>query len=508
MNEGQWLDESHLVRKIRDTIRRWWRLEIAFADVKGYVADHARGVVVPPHNIICKATLGSAEGFKRCNRSVQQASARLQEWPGDGARLVEPCHMGFPQLIAPVSLNGEFHGSIFTGGFLVDTGDSSILETIASNAVDLNLPIELGPETTQSIPILTEQDLKYLCDLINLCVVELETMISERKDRRAFGDLIGNSPPMRRLYGVLEKVAMSDATVLVTGENGTGKEVVAKAIRNMGNRQNEAFVVTNCSALNDHLLESELFGHVRGAFTGAIRNKDGLFGVAHNGTLFLDEVGDTSPAMQVKLLRVLQEGTFMPVGATEPKTVNVRIIAATNRPLLDMVQRGEFREDLYYRLCVINVDLPPLRERKSDLPTLCDHFMEKVRRKSNGRRKTLSAEVMERFWEYEWPGNVRQLENEIERLIVLSGDDTEIGVSGMSPAVAAAVPSARVDENVETLGSMEEAILTIQRRMIHSGLIRTGWNKSRLARELGLSRTTLIKKIRELGLEESRSIIG
>ncbi|HIN84918.1 MAG TPA: AAA family ATPase [Myxococcales bacterium] len=352
---------------------------------------------------------------------------------------------------------------------------------------------------------MSETDVAHLCDLMNLCTAELEATVSQHTDRRAFGDLIGTSPPMRRLYGVLEKVASSDATILVTGENGTGKEVVSKAIHHMGNRHDKAFVATNCSALNDQLLESELFGHVRGAFTGAIRNKEGLFEAADKGTLFLDEVGDTSPAMQVKLLRVLQEGTFMPVGATEPKRVSVRIIAATNRPLLDMVQRSEFREDLYYRLSVINVELPPLRDRKSDLPSLCDHFLEKIRLKSNGRRKMLSSDVMERFWEFNWPGNVRQLENEIERLSVLSGDDTEIGVSVLSPAIAAAQANAKASTNIETQGSMEEAMLSIQRQMIHSGLIRTGWNKSRLARELGLSRTTLIKKIKELELEESQS---
>jgi len=418
------------------------------------------------------------------------------------AEIVADCHLGFPQLMAPVVHHGKFFGAIFTGGFLMETADHSVLNTIASRSFDIGLPVNVTEANVESIPILSEQDLVYLKDLMEEIVEELLARIEERRDRRVFGDIIGNSPPMRQLYAMLEKVAASDTTVLVTGENGTGKEIVARALHSMGARENKAFVATNCSALNDNLLESELFGHVRGAFTGAVRDKEGLFSAAHTGTLFLDEVGDTSAAMQVKLLRVLQEGTFMPVGATEPKQVDVRIIAATNRPLLQMVKDGTFREDLYYRLSVINLELPPLRDRKGDLPSLCEHFLEQIRRKTGAERKVLSSKVMERFWEYDWPGNVRQLENEIERAWVLSGMEAEVDINCLSPAVISGSQSEFGD--IQTAGPLKTAVQSIERQVIRAGLIRTGWNKSMVARELGMSRTTLIKKIRELGLEESQ----
>src|SRR5262249_8361081 len=231
------------------------------------------------------------------------------------------------------------------------------------------------------------------------------------------------------------KVIESDATVLVNGENGTGKELIARAIHYNSRRADERFVVQNCSAFNDNLLDSELFGHKKGAFTGAIADKQGLFEVADCGTFFLDEIGDMSPALQVKVLRVLQEGTFTPVGDTALRTVDVRIIAATNRDLKRMVERGEFREDLYYRINVIQLTVPPLRERGDDIPVLVDHFL---RRNAKGRRlkaKKLSQTCLQRLMEYPWPGNIRELENEIERLAVLAGDDKMIAEELLSPRI-------------------------------------------------------------------------
>src|SRR2546422_2715876 len=222
---------------------------------------------------------------------------------------------------------------------------------------------------------------------------------------------------MQRLYALLDKLVGSDITVLVTGENGTGKELIARALHYNGPRKDKAFVATNASALNDNLLESELFGHVKGAFTGAGRDKTGLFKVADGGTFFLDEVGDMSPALQVKLLRVLQEGTFTPVGSTETRTVDVRVIAATHKDLQKMVERGEFREDLYYRINVIKTQIPPLRDRIDDLDILVDHFLRKHYRPRPGAGRTrpprLGADARAAMQRYPWPGNIRELENEI-----------------------------------------------------------------------------------------------
>lgn len=506
MVDGQVLDELPVIRRLRDKIRKWWRLEIGVADARGYVTEHARGVVTPPGNDFCRAALGNSDAFQLCNRSIEQATADVTSVVEAGARIVRPCHLGFPLAMAPVITDGRVHGVVFTGGFLVSGYDSEAALAIEHHAARLRLHIADVPAALRDLPRLSERDLVYLGDLLEMLADELASRIVEHRDPRQFGDLIGRSPKMQRLYGMLDKISHSDTTVLILGENGTGKEVVSRAIHTMGRRKDQSFVATNCGALSDNLLESELFGHVKGAFTGAVRAKDGLFQVADQGTLFLDEVGDTSPAMQVKLLRVLQEGTFMPVGATEPVQVDVRVVAATNRPLKKMVENGQFREDLYYRLNVIGLEIPPLRERKMDLPQLYGFFLEQHKEKTGGQRKVLSPPVVKAFWEFDWPGNVRQLENEIERLVVLSGDAREIDPEFLSPPIRRlAGGPVIVDEPVPTGKTLEEAVRALEERVIRAGLIRTGWNKSRLARELGMSRTTLIKKVRELRLEDGRA---
>src|SRR6185312_9502040 len=222
----------------------------------------------------------------------------------------------------------------------------------------------------------------------------IQSLSSELSDRYRFEKIIGRSGPMMEVFRLMEKVANSDSTVLINGESGTGKELVARAIHHNGPRKDKPFVVQNCSAFNDNLLESALFGHVKGAFTGALRDKKGLFEVADGGTFFLDEVGDMSPALQVKLLRVLQEGTFTPVGGTATKEVDVRVIAATHKDLSKMVERSEFREDLFYRINVIKVTVPPLRERKDDIPVLIEHFLRKHVR-NNERPPQLSPRAMQ-----------------------------------------------------------------------------------------------------------------
>jgi two-component system, NtrC family, response regulator HupR/HoxA len=256
--------------------------------------------------------------------------------------------------------------------------------------------------------------------------------------------------------------------------------------------------VQNCSAFNDNLLDSELFGHKKGAFTGAIADKEGLFQVADTGTFFLDEIGDMSPALQVKVLRVLQEGTFTPVGDTELRTVDVRIIAATNRELKKMVEKGEFREDLYYRINVIQITVPPLRDRREDIALLIDHFL---KRNSKGRRlkaKRLTKSCMARMLEYAWPGNIRELENEIERLVVLAGEDKLIGEELLSP---------RIRQEVAEEGgprSLPAAVDALERNLIYEVLKRTHWNKTKAAEELRISRRNLIRKVTKYKLDQRR----
>ncbi len=308
----------------------------------------------------------------------------------------------------------------------------------------------------------------------------LDSLPREAKTGSAsYQGIVGRSAPMKDLFRMLDRIKGSNATVLISGENGTGKELVARAIHDQSNRAKKRFVATNCSAFNDNLLESELFGHRRGSFTGAVADKPGLFEVADGGTFFLDEVGDMSPALQVKLLRVLQEGVFMPVGATEQRKVDVRIIAATNRDLTAMVKQSQFREDLYYRLHVVALKVPSLRERKDDIPVLVEHFLARLA-KRDGTQKVLSQRALAQLMAHDWPGNVRELENEIERLWVLSGDEGVIGDEHLTPAIrsgvtrassaqhssAAAAPAPALDASAR---SLPEAVETLERAMISEG---------------------------------------
>jgi len=323
------------------------------------------------------------------------------------------------------------------------------------------------------------------------------------REEFAFGSIIGQSQSMRSLYDVMAKVVDSDVPVLVTGESGTGKEIIATALHANGLRKDKAFVVQNCSAFNENLLESELFGHVKGAFTGAVRDKQGLFEVADGGTFFLDELGEMSPALQVKLLRVLQDGTFLPVGGTKQKRVDVRIIAATNRNVQEMVDKGTFRQDLYYRLNVVSLTLPPLREREGDIPLLVSFFIDKIAQKSGQKIKSISANAMSVLESYAWPGNIRQLENEIQRAYVMCGKEMEIQRSHLSPHVV------EVSARTQTSGGakrpegkqLKEVLDQVERDMIIEALARCDGNKSEAARQLGISRSNLIAKTQEFGLE-------
>jgi len=317
--------------------------------------------------------------------------------------------------------------------------------------------------------------------------------------------IVGKSRPMARLFQLLETVAATNSTILVTGETGSGKEVVARAIHQHSPRRLQRFVALNCSAIPETLLEAELFGHVRGAFTGAVGNRQGRLESAHKGTLFLDEVGTMSGALQMKLLRVLQEREFERVGDSHTTKVDVRVIAATNSDLRRMVSDGTFREDLYYRLNVIPVQIPPLRERKDDIPALVQHFLEKFRPETPGGASrppmTVSQQAMRHLMAYPWPGNVRQLENAVERAVAFSAGRTQIEVGDLPPEVQeaqeAAIPGAiALPENGLDLA---EYVGRVERELIQLSLDRTGGNKGQAAKLLNLKRTTLVEKLKRLG---------
>ena len=329
---------------------------------------------------------------------------------------------------------------------------------------------------------------------------------SQLQERYKFEGLIGRAPAMRDLFQLLETVSSSASTILVSGETGTGKEIVAKAIHHNSPRRAQRFVALNCGAIPETLLEAELFGHVRGAFTGAIGNRQGRMEQAHKGTLFLDEVGTMSPGLQMKLLRVLQEREFERLGDTHTTKVDVRVIAATNSDLLKMVADGQFREDLFYRLNVIPIRLPPLRDRKEDIPLLVQHFLKKFSgpepgaRPSDGRNVSVSQQAMRALMAYSWPGNVRQLENAIERAVALSGGRTQIETSDFTPEIQqASGTTVSPDLTLPEEGVDFDAYITrIERDLIRRALEKTGGNRGRASRLLNLKRTTLVEKLKRL----------
>ena len=321
---------------------------------------------------------------------------------------------------------------------------------------------------------------------------------SQLEDRYQFGGILGHSRPMQKLFHLLETVARSSSTILITGETGTGKEVVARAIHHNSARRSHRFVALNCSAIPETLLEAELFGHVRGAFTGAVGARQGRFEQAHKGTLFLDEVGTMSTALQMKLLRALQEREFERVGDSQTIKVDVRVIAATNSELAKMVAEGTFREDLYYRLHVIPIQLPPLRDRRDDIPVLVKHFLEKF---APGTPMQVSQDAMRSMMAYQWPGNVRQLENAIERAVALSAGRREVDVIDL-PVEVQATPQDAAAPFVDFPDSgldLPAYLATIERELIQRSLERTGGNRNKAAELLRIKRTTLVEKLKRLG---------
>jgi DNA-binding NtrC family response regulator len=424
----------------------------------------------------------------------EQALERLAEFafdivltdlrlPGiDGARVLEAAIERYPEVI----------GIVITGyGTVKDA-----VEAIKRGAWDfVTKPFQFEELVHVLTSALEQRRLKS----------ENAYLRSQLEERYRFGGIIGRSRPMATLFEMLETVAQTNSTILITGETGTGKELVARAIHHNSPRRLHRFVALNCGAIPETLLEAELFGHVRGAFTGAIGSRVGRVEQAHKGTLFLDEVGNMSLSVQMKLLRVLQERELERVGDSNTVKVDVRVIAATNSDLKQMVADGRFREDLYYRLNVIPVELPPLRDRREDIPLLVQHFLDKfaaeLRGASNGAgQMTMAQEAMRALMGYGWPGNVRQLENAIERAVALSLGRSQIEAADLpaevrQAAAVATVPDLAFPENGLDL---DQYVRTIEHELIRRSLERTRGNKGQAARLLNLKRTTLVEKLKRL----------
>lgn len=323
--------------------------------------------------------------------------------------------------------------------------------------------------------------------------LELKSQLTERF---SFDGIIGRSSKLDEVFTLVSKVAPSDSTVLLLGESGTGKELLAKAIHYASKRKEEPFVTVNCSAIPENLMESELFGHVKGAFTGAIKNKPGKFEIADRGTIFLDEIGDLKIELQAKLLRVLQQMAFERVGGTKTVEVDVRVIAATNKDLTVAMKRGQFREDLFYRLSVVPIIIPPLRERKDDIPLLVDHFLVKF---AKGQKIRISKEALRVLEGYDWPGNVRELENVMERAVVLSGGKV-IGEDDVPDFVK----FGRAEESKVQIPQDGISLKEIEKEAIVLALKKTGWNQTKAAEFLKIPRHVLLYRMKKLSIRKPK----
>jgi two-component system response regulator HupR/HoxA len=516
------IKDLHVNKKLEQVIGKWFGVDIFYTDKHGNI-----------HGDLDKSDFESH--FFKLQFSLPHGQQILSQDIEKGIELVEnadkQCYYFdsfFPHvrvLAAKIEVDGEFLGAVFAYPYVTDKITQKEVQQIQDKVIECGADPGDAQSACDNLKKLEHHEFEYLKELIGLVADEVSTVYSEvskREERIAdlnaelgnkyrYHNIIGKSKAMQAVYHLLTKVSNSEATILIQGENGTGKEMVAKAIHYNSPRKDAVFMAVNCSAFNDNLLDSELFGHVKGAFTGAVKDKKGFFEVANGGTLFLDEIGDMSLSMQVKLLRVLQESTFLPVGATQPKKVNVRVIAATNRPLKEMMAKGEFREDLYYRINVINVRLPSLKERQEDIPILMDHFLEKKCDEMGYPMKSWAKKTLEKFMDYKWPGNVRELQNEVERLVVLAGDDKNITPDLISERITDQVDGPAPVGNlrgINTKGGLKAALEELEAYMIKEGLKRCNFNKSKLAKELGISRAGLIMKVDKYDLDKRKKAAG
>lgn len=511
-------EHIHVIKKLKEILLSWWQIDLIFTD--------DRGIIKSPNpdktslfNPAVSHVLKNETFQKDLTELVAQALEQLKHTQAH-CTIIQWDMIGYDALVVPIIIDSDLAGTVVALGFLKDQSDTSRrLEEIKRKLIHSGITENQVGEYLSHIKMLNKAQQEHFTDLTELVAKEIITLhieMTAREERinalnRELGsrykydNMIGQSQPMQNLYAMLDRIKSTESTVLIQGENGTGKELIAKAVHYNSPRKDKAFVIQNCSSFNDNLLESELFGHVKGSFTGAIKDKKGLFETADKGTFFLDEIGDTTPSMQVKLLRVLQEGTFMPVGGTEPKKVDVRIVAATNKPLREMVEKGLFREDLYYRLNVINLHVPPLRDRKEDIPVLIDYFLERSSQQM-GTRKIMTKGAIKKLYDYSWPGNIRELQNEIERIVVLSGNEDQITSQMISERIINATSNSHKLHSSRLNGKLKDALEDLERDMIKEGLRRTGWNKSRLAKELGISRAGLIMKVEKYNLDKRKLV--
>jgi DNA-binding NtrC family response regulator len=426
--------------------------------------------------------------------NCEEAIERMHEYPFD----VAVCDVNLPDLDGFHLLEWAVENSPETAVILLtDFGTiESAVEAIRIGAFDYLTKPVIDEELHFTIESALGQ---------RKLVEENKNLKAQLDERHGMSNIIGRDYKMVRMFDLIESVADTKTTVLILGESGTGKTMTARALHQQGARRDKPFVEVACGALPDTLLESELFGHVAGAFTGANHDKIGKFLQADGGTIFLDEISTASPSLQVKLLRVLQDREFEPVGGNETHKVDLRLVLATNDNLEELVAQGKFRQDLYYRINVITLTQPPLRERISDIPLLLEHYLEEFREQTGKQISRMDDAAMQLLQKYHWPGNVRELLNVIERAVVLSKSDV-ITVFDLPEALRQELSPVASIQNRRSGGSLKQALANPERQIIIDALENNGWNRQKTSKMLGINRTTLYKKMKRFGIEFEKQL--
>jgi DNA-binding NtrC family response regulator len=466
--------------------------------MEGGKVSQPRILVVDDEMIVCEScqrileeegyeieiSLSGTEAFQKMKENSFDIVITDLKMPGiDGMEVLQTLRKDYPDVIV----------IMITGFSTVETA----VEAMKLGAFDYISK----PFTPDEVSIVVKKALEK-----KSLVLENIYLRHELQEKYGFGNIVGKSKKMQEIYHVISKVAPTDSTVLIYGQSGTGKELIARAIHFNSPRRDRQFVPVDCAVLSENLLESELFGHIRGSFTGAVTTKPGLFEVADGGTVFLDEVGNISLSIQAKLLRVLQEREFTPVGGTKSKKVDIRLIAATNRDLEKMIKEETFREDLYYRLNIVPISLPTLKERQEDIPLLAGHFLKKYSEEMGKTIKGFAPEAMEKLIKYPWPGNVRELENLVERSVVMCEEDMIRGehliVPGQHEKEETAIPTPITSEELKEIKKQlrEKAVEDVEKAFVVSALERSHWNVTRAADEVGMLRPNFQALMRKYNL--------
>lgn len=502
-----------MIKLTREICYKWWGVDVQVYD------EHSNGKnnKAPFQNPLCRLINSTPDGSQSCSANYKKY---LKEFNTSNKPFLYECPIGLQGAIAPIITKGRYIGAIAGSGIQALRISTSIQRTYIKRLRMLGFDTREIERCYKRLKQAPEHSREYLLDFIEMVardivaiyemlqekeeVIRKQAAVLERVYNKKYTNIVGTSPAIKKIFDILELIENFDSPVLIEGESGTGKELLAASIHYNSSRKGKIFVLQNCSAFSNTLLNSELFGHEKGSFTGATSEKKGLFEIADNGTLFLDEIGDMDIEAQARLLRVLEDGTFYRVGGVEIKRVNVRIIAATNKELLKQIEQGSFRRDLFYRINTISLTMPPLRERNEDIALLADHFLKSYRKIHYDEKKEISPEVMKFLMAYHWPGNIRELKNLIERLVIFSGKEKIIKLHHLPREIMAAYPVYQIPE-IHKNGSkkLKDTLESLEKELVKQALQRTHWNKTAASKELDISRASLNNKIIQFNIRQN-----